>query len=546
MSNPPVLRIEGLSIELPPGADRSHAVQQIDLEVRKGEILCVIGESGSGKSVLSGAIMGDYAKGLRHSEGRIDFLGDDICRMDEARLRTLRGNRIAMIFQEPMAALNPAIRIGDQVQEIFEIHAPHMPLPERRERMLALLESTHLPEPPRIADSYPHQLSGGQCQRVVIAMALAMNPDLLIADEPTTALDVTTQAQVLKLIRELRGRGQHGILFITHDFGVVAEIADRIAVMEGGRLVEIGEREQVLQAPRHPYTRKLIAAVPALDPELHVPCADGEMALRIEHLNKTYNVDGRRVQALKDVSLQLPRGKTLAIVGESGSGKSTLVKAAIRLVDSDSGHVWLGDSDFLALKGAALTRGRRQIQMIFQDPYGSLNPRHRVGDIIARAAQLRGLSARDAWTEAGDLLEQVGLKRDALKRKPRQFSGGQRQRIGIARALAMRPQVLIADESVSALDVSVQKQVLELLAELQQRLNLSILFITHDLRVAAQISDHIAVMRQGEVVEYGTAEQVLLQPRHTYTQTLLAAAPGASVRPPPLAGPAPGLSVVNH
>ncbi|NWB99263.1 ABC transporter ATP-binding protein [Pseudomonas gingeri] len=545
MSNQQVLRVEGLSIELPPGADRSHAVQKIDLDVRKGEILCVIGESGSGKSVLSGAIMGDYAKGLRHSEGRIDFLGEDICSMPEAQLRGLRGNRIAMIFQEPMAALNPAIRIGRQVEEIFEIHAPDMGPAERRERMLALLESTQLPEPPRIANSFPHQLSGGQCQRVVIAMALAMNPDLLIADEPTTALDVTTQAQVLKLIRDLRGRGQHGILFITHDFGVVAEIADRIAVMEGGCLVEIGERDQVLQAPRHPYTRKLIAAVPALNPELHVPCADGEMALRIEHLNKTYHVEGRQVCALKDVSLQLPRGKTLAIVGESGSGKSTLVKAAIRLVDSDSGHVWLGDSDFLALKGEALTRGRRQIQMIFQDPYGSLNPRHRVGDIIARAAQLRGLSAKDAWIEAGDLLEQVGLKRDALKRKPRQFSGGQRQRIGIARALAMRPQVLIADESVSALDVSVQKQVLELLAELQQRLNLSILFITHDLRVAAQISDHIAVMRQGEVVEYGTAEQVLLQPRHSYTQTLLAAAPGASVRPPPQAGPAAGLSATG-
>ncbi|WP_338525291.1 ABC transporter ATP-binding protein [Pseudomonas batumici] len=543
MSSQPVLRVEGLSIELPPGADRSHAVQKIDLDVRKGEILCVIGESGSGKSVLSGAIMGDYAKGLCHSEGRIDFLGEDICAMAEAQLRDLRGNRIAMIFQEPMAALNPAIRIGRQVEEIFEIHAPDMPPAERRERMLALLESTQLPEPPRIANSFPHQLSGGQCQRVVIAMALAMNPDLLIADEPTTALDVTTQAQVLKLIRELRGRGQHGILFITHDFGVVAEIADRIAVMEGGRLVEIGERDQVLQAPRHPYTRKLIAAVPALNPELHAPCADGEMALRIEHLNKTYHVEGRQVCALKDVSLQLPRGKTLAIVGESGSGKSTLVKAAIRLVDSDSGHVWLGDSDFLALKGEALTRGRRQIQMIFQDPYGSLNPRHRVGDIIARAAQLRGLSAKDAWNEAGDLLEQVGLKRDALKRKPRQFSGGQRQRIGIARALAMRPQVLIADESVSALDVSVQKQVLELLTELQQRLNLSILFITHDLRVAAQISDHIAVMRQGEVVEYGSAEQVLLKPRHSYTQTLLAAAPGASVQPPPQAGP--GLSAVS-
>jgi len=545
MSSQQVLRVEGLSIELPPGADRSHAVQKIDLDVRKGEILCVIGESGSGKSVLSGAIMGDYAKGLRHSEGRIDFLGEDICSMPEAQLRGLRGNRIAMIFQEPMAALNPAIRIGRQVEEIFEIHAPQMGAAERRERMLALLESTQLPEPPRIANSFPHQLSGGQCQRVVIAMALAMNPDLLIADEPTTALDVTTQAQVLKLIRELRGRGQHGILFITHDFGVVAEIADRIAVMEGGRLVEIGERDQVLQAPRHAYTRKLIAAVPALNPELHVPCADGEIALRIEHLNKTYHVEGRQVCALKDVSLQLPRGKTLAIVGESGSGKSTLVKAAIRLVDSDSGHVWLGDSDFLALKGEALTRGRRQIQMIFQDPYGSLNPRHRVGDIIARAAQLRGVSAKDAWIEAGDLLEQVGLKRDALKRKPRQFSGGQRQRIGIARALAMRPQVLIADESVSALDVSVQKQVLELLAELQQRLNLSILFITHDLRVAAQISDHIAVMRQGEVVEYGTAEQVLLHPRHSYTQTLLAAAPGASVRPPTQAGPAPDLSAAG-
>ncbi|MCK9814621.1 microcin ABC transporter ATP-binding protein [Pseudomonas chlororaphis] len=526
-----VLRVDNLSIELPAGADRSHAVQGISLEVRKGEILCVIGESGSGKSVLSAAIMGDYAKGLRHSAGHIDFLGQDICAMDDEALRQLRGNRIAMIFQEPMAALNPAIRIGRQVEEIFAIHAPKMPADERRERMLALLESTQLPDPPRIANSFPHQLSGGQCQRVVIAMALAMNPDLLIADEPTTALDVTTQAQVLKLVRDLRGRGQHGILFITHDFGVVAEIADRIAVMEGGRLVEIGERDQVLNAPRHAYTRKLIAAVPALYPELHAPCADGELALRIERLNKVYDVGGRKVQALRDVSLQLPRGKTLAIVGESGSGKSTLVKAAIRLVDSDSGHVWVGDTDFLALSGAALAANRRRIQMIFQDPYGSLNPRHRVGDIIARAARLRGLSAKDAWAEAGDLLEQVGLKRDALNRKPRQFSGGQRQRIGIARALAMRPEVLIADESVSALDVSVQKQVLELLAELQQRLNLSILFITHDLRVAAQISDSIAVMRQGEVVEYGSAEQVLLRPQNPYTQTLLAAAPGAKAIP---------------
>jgi peptide/nickel transport system ATP-binding protein len=530
MNSSSILRVDGFSIELPKGADRAHAVHRIDLDVRKGEILCVIGESGSGKSVLSGAIMGDYARGLTHSEGRIDFMGQDICQMTQAQLRALRGNRIAMIFQEPMAALNPAIRIGRQIEEIFEIHAPAMAVAERRERALALLASTHLPDPTRIAQSYPHQLSGGQCQRVVIAMALAMTPDLLIADEPTTALDVTTQAQVLKLVRELRELGQHGILFITHDFGVVADIADRIAVMEGGKLVELGERDQVLYAPKHPYTRKLIDAVPALNPELHAPSADGDIALRIEHLNKTYDVGGLKVQALKDVSLVLPRGKTLSIVGESGSGKSTLVKAAIRLIESDSGRIVLNGTDFLALQGSPLAQARRGIQMIFQDPYGSLNPRHRVGAIIARAARLRGLSKRDAWTHAGDLLEQVGLKREALMRKPGEFSGGQRQRIGIARALAMQPQVLIADESVSALDVSVQKQVLELLAELQRQLNLSILFITHDLRVAAQISDYIAVMRKGEVVEYGPAAQVLLTPTNDYTRSLLDAAPGAGMR----------------
>lgn len=525
-----ILHIDQLSIELPAGADRRHAVEKLSLEVRKGEILCVIGESGSGKSVLAAAIMGDYAKGLRCSEGRIDFLGEDIAQFNEARLRHMRGNRIAMIFQEPMAALNPGMRIGRQVEEIFEIHAPQMKVAERRQRALALLASTHLPDPPRIARSFPHQLSGGQCQRVVIAMALAMNPALLIADEPTTALDVTTQAQVLKLVRELRDRQQHGILFITHDFGVVAEIADRIAVMQGGRLVEIGEREQVLHRPQHPYTRKLIDAVPALNPDLKAEVAsETNIALKIERLNKAYHLAGESVHALKEVSLELPRGKTLAIVGESGSGKSTLAKAAIRLVNSDSGHIWLGNTDFLALRGKALEQARRRIQMIFQDPFGSLNPRHRVGDIIARAARLRGLSRKDAWQHAGELLKQVGLGEEALTRKPRQFSGGQRQRIGIARALAMQPEVIIADESVSALDVSVQKQVLELLETLQAQLNLSILFITHDLRVAAQISDYIGVMRKGELVEYGSAIQVLLNPQHGYTQELLAAAPGRAI-----------------
>ena len=534
ISQDTLLRIHNLSIELPVGTDRIFAVDSVSLELRRGEILCVVGESGSGKSVLTSAVMGDVAKGLHQSSGTIEFQGRDLTRLSEKELRKLRGNQIAMIFQEPMAALNPAMTIGQQVGEVFELHAPQMSKAERKARVLELLASTHLPEPPRIAASYPHQLSGGQCQRVVIAMALAMNPALLIADEPTTALDVTTQAQVLHLINELKDKHQHGILFITHDFGVVAEVADRIAVMQAGKLVELGTAEQVLNRPKHPYTRQLIDAVPEMNPALRPVTSDAEPALKVDNLVKIYRTGNREVHALKDVSLSLPKGKTLSIVGESGSGKSTLAKLAIRLTGSDQGHIWLGDTDFAALQGADLTRARRRIQMIFQDPYGSLNPRHSVGSIIARAAQLKGMSARGAWDYAGELLERVGLRREALNRKPNQFSGGQRQRIGIARALAMQPEVIIADESVSALDVSVQKQVLQLLNELQQELQLSILFITHDLRVAAQISDYIGVMCKGELVEYGTVEQVLHNPQHPYTQSLLNAAPGREWHPPRL------------
>jgi peptide/nickel transport system ATP-binding protein len=366
-------------------------------------------------------------------------------------------------------------------------------------------------------------------------MALALRPALLIADEPTSALDVTTQAQVLKLMRELRDEHGHAVLFITHDFGVVAEVADRVAVMQGGHIVEIGAARALLDAPRHPYTRKLIAAVPRAEPRSILSARpDASPSLEIAHLAKSYRAGGQRIAALKDASFVLDKGRTLGVVGESGSGKSTLARVAIRLTPADRGSVRVGGVDLAKLGGRALARARRKMQMIFQDPYGSLNPRHSVGAIITRAGRLGGRSSVEARENAIELLRLVGLKPEAFARKPHEFSGGQRQRVGIARALAMNPEVVFADECVSALDVSVQKQVLRLIAELQARLDLTLVFITHDLRVAAQVSDYIAVMRQGEIVEFGEAEEVLKRPRHPYTRELIAAAPGRNWTPPVL------------
>ncbi|MCX7382956.1 MAG: ABC transporter ATP-binding protein [Alphaproteobacteria bacterium] len=517
----PVVAIENLSVALPPDGDRPFAVEDISLAVAPGEILCIVGESGSGKSVLASAIMGALPRGLRHAAGRIVFAGQDLARLPESSLRGIRGRQIAMIFQEPMAALNPAIRVGAQIEEILEIHAPAMPKAERSSRTLALMRKMQLPDPEAIARRYPHEISGGQCQRVVIAMALAWNPALLIADEPTTALDVTTQAQILKLIKALRDEHGHGVLFVTHDFGVVADIADRVAVMQRGRLVEIGATSQVLNDPQHPYTRQLIAAVPSLVPRPRPAPADTP-ALRLEGVSRFFGP----LKAVDDVTFDVPSGGTVAIVGESGSGKSTLAKAVIRLLAPDSGRTLIEDVDFARLSGRDLMRRRRLVQMVFQDPFGSLNPNRTVGAMLERAGVLGGLTPREASAQAADLLDLVGLQREALDRKPEAFSGGQRQRIGIARALAMRPSIIIADEAVSALDVSVQKQVLELLERLQRERGLTMLFITHDLRVAAGIADRIAVMQRGRVVEFGTAVQVLLHPRHSYTAELVAAAPG--------------------
>ena len=522
----PILTVEGLTVALPKGADRPLAVDNATLELRKGEILCVVGESGSGKSALSGAIMGAPAPGLRVTGGSVRLCGKELTRLSERAWCRIRGNRIAMIFQEPMAALNPAMPVGQQIMEVFELHARKMTLPERRERALALIQSMQLPDPERIAASYPHQLSGGQCQRVIIAMALAMNPEVLIADEPTTALDVTTQAQVLKLIRALRTLQGHAILFITHDFGVVAEIADRIAVMRHGRIIEMGAARQVLTQPQHPYTRELLAAVPSLVPPSDhgevADCGSSKAVLAVTGLQKSYG----RVRAVNEISFNLERGTTLSIVGESGCGKSSLARLIVRLTEPTAGKVDVNGKCFLTLRGGELRTSCRAVQMIFQDPFGSLNPLRRVGAVISRAAMLAGADRRMARERAGELIDLVGLPREALERRPAAFSGGQKQRIGIARALAMKPDVLIADESLSALDASSQAQILALLRKLQTELGLAILLITHDLRVAAQISHRIAVMQAGRIVEIGSAVQVINSPEHPYTRELLDSAPG--------------------
>jgi len=519
----PVAAIAGLSIALPRGADRPYALENFSLDIGRAEILCVVGESGSGKSVLASAIMGALPRGLSRSQGSIKFQGDELTTLSGSRLRAIRGRHIAMIFQEPMASLNPAMRVGRQIEEILEIHVPKMSPADRRARVLALMTEMQLPDPEALARRYPHQISGGQCQRVVIAMALALDPALLIADEPTTALDVTTQAQILRLIRATRDRHGQAVLFVTHDFGVVADIADRVAVMQRGRLVESGPTLQVLNDPQHPYTRQLIAAVPSLTPRVR-PEVTAPPALVIDALTKSYG----GVRAVDEVSFNVPKGATVAIVGESGSGKSTLAKVIIRLVEPNAGRVLVDDIDFATIGWRELMRRRRLVQMVFQDPHGSLNPNRTVGDMLIRAGVLGGLRRSEARRRASELVETVGLQREALHRKPEAFSGGQRQRIGIARALAMRPAIVIADESVSALDVSVQKQVLDLLERLQRQAGLTMLFITHDLRVAAQIADRIAVMQRGRLVEFGPAIRVLQTPEHPYTAELVAAAPGRS------------------
>ena len=529
----PLLSIRGLQVALPKGADRALAVDGVDLELGRNEILCLVGESGSGKSLTARAVMGLLPAPLvKVVGGEIRFGDENLLTVSAARMRALRGKDISMIFQEPMTALNPLHTIGMQIDEVVKVHSQQSPA-ERRERVIRLLDDVHLPDPEGIYGAYPHQLSGGQRQRAMIAMALILEPRIIIADEPTTALDVTTQAQILKLLKELQEEHHTGVLFITHDFGVVAEIADRVAVMQHGKLVEAGAAEQILNEPRHPYTRALVAAVPDLVPKSQGVAQDAPTVLETRQVEKAFRSGGgllgkrgRAVHAVDKVSVALRRGETLGVVGESGSGKSTLARLITRLIAADDGQVLLGGEDLLAVPASRMRPYRKRIQMVFQDPYASLNPRYKVGRLIAEGPIIHGTPPEAAYERAHELLELVGLERRVADRYPHEFSGGQRQRIGIARSLALEPEILVADEPVSALDVSVQAQVLELLADIRERLHLSMLFITHDLCVAAQVCDSIAVMRRGAVVEYGPTARIFADPQHAYTRELLASVPG--------------------
>jgi len=539
MTAAPVLEIDNLQVALPEGADRPFALEALSLTIHPGEILCLVGESGSGKSLSAGAVMRLLPQPhVRMTNGSIRLEGQDLATLSEAEMRKLRGNRIGMIFQEPMTALNPQKTVGWQIDEVLRLHT-ELGRKARRAAVLDMLHAVKLPDPQSAYNAYPHQISGGQRQRVMIAMALILKPRLLIADEPTTALDVTTQAQILTLIQDLQREQQTGILFITHDFGVVAGIASRVAVLKLGVLVEEGPAEQVLNQPQHPYTRALIASVPSLTPPKPAPATEKPVILQATGLTKTFKargglLSGRRqaVPAVQNLSFALHAGETLGIVGESGSGKTTVSRIITRLLEADQGQVSIDDRDFLAADQRAVRALRKDVQMVFQDPMASLNPRRRVIDLIAQGPIVHGVPKAQAHARARQLLELVELSPAAADRFPHEFSGGQRQRIGIARALALEPRIIVADEPVSALDVSVQAQVLRLLADLRRRLSLSMVFVTHDLRVAAQLCDRVIVMSKGEIAESGQTSEVFSNPRHPYTQHLLASIPGRQWTPP--------------
>ena len=544
----PVLVIEKLHVALPPGSDRPYAVEDVSLRIYPGKTLCVVGESGSGKSVMATAVMGLLARELKPGPGSIVLQGESLLAASAQRLRALRGQAMGMVFQEPMTALNPVMSCGAQIDELLRQHTDWN-AKRRSEAVLNILQRVKLPEPERMLRSYPHQLSGGQRQRIVIAMAVILQPALLICDEPTTALDVTTQKEILKLIAELQedrssGRRQAcAVLFITHDMGVVAEIADEVLVMHQGKAVEYGTRDAVLLRPQADYTQMLLAAVPSMTPPPARPAPQGAPLLRGQELSKTYSARdwlgrSRLTHALQAASVAVHAGETVGIVGESGSGKSTLARCLIRLIDPTGGQVLWGRS--VQRKGEAgdslldvahfgegqLRPLRSQVQVVFQDPNRSLNPRRKVGDSIIEGAINFGASRAEAMALAVSLMDKVRLPAEGLQRYPSQFSGGQRQRIAIARALACRPRVLVADEAVSALDVSVQAQILNLLREIQAELGLGLLFITHDLRVAAQLCDRVLVMHHGKIVEQGPTAELYAHPQHDYTRRLLAAAPG--------------------
>ena len=511
-----------------------RAVDGVSFELAPGEVLAIVGESGSGKSVTAQTILGLTGSSNARIEGSVRLGETELLGAGEATLRGVRGDRVAMIFQDPMTSFNPVYRVGAQIVEAIRAHRGEVSKQEARQRAIELLDSVGIPDAGRRVDSYPHELSGGQRQRAMIAMALTLEPEVLIADEPTTALDVTVQAQILRLLGRLnRERGLATIL-ITHDFGVVAEVADRVLVMHEGRIVERGSLDDVFYSPTDPYTRGLLDAIVRLDQAPPLRAArESENLLEVRDLVKHYPVrggllrrDSHSVRAVDGVGFDLRHGETLGLVGESGSGKSTLCRALLGLIEPTSGSVRFEGREIAGLSRRRMRPLRREMQMVFQDPYASLNPRRRAGQIVAEPLRLQG-EARggELRGRALELLGRVGLGPEHYDRFPHELSGGQRQRVGIARALALRPKLIVADEPVSALDVSIRAQILDLLAELQEDFGLTYLFVAHDIGVVRHVSDRIAVMHEGRIVEIGPADEVCERPRDAYTEELLAAVP---------------------
>jgi peptide/nickel transport system ATP-binding protein len=568
---PFLLSIRNLSVAFSNEGEKNVAVKSSSIEVKRGELVAIVGESGSGKSVTALSLLQLLPK-QSTVKGKVYFYQKekqplDLLNLTDAAINKIRGKNIAMIFQEPITSLNPVFTCGQQVMEAIQLHQK-INTKAAREKTIALFEKVKLPDPAAIINRYPHQLSGGQKQRVMIAMAMSCNPSLLIADEPTTALDVTVQKTILELIKELQQQNHMGVILITHDLGVVADIADKIVVMYKGEIVEQGDAKEVLQSPQHAYTKALLACRPAGklkgerlpvvsdfigddrqqttdnrqqatdDRQRSTDNDQRSTVLQVENLNVYFPVKKKLFgkttdffKAVDDVSFIVQQGETLGLVGESGCGKTTLGRTILQLIPATSGKIYLGDKDITQIKPAALRNMRKNLQIVFQDPYGSLNPRITIGNSILEPLQVHGIleNKNQRKERVIALLEKVSLKPEHFNRYPHQFSGGQRQRICIARALALNPSFLIFDESVSALDVSVQAQVLNLLNDLKKEFGFTSIFISHDLSVVRYVSDRILVMHKGKIVEQGTAEQIYHHPQNEYTQLLINSIPGRNI-----------------